>query len=243
MVIVGEEFPPFEFIKDDKAVGFDIDIVKHIFKNMNIPVKFQILPWKRAWKMVETGKADAVLSTSRKMNREPYVWYPKEDMWVSEYVFFVRRDKMQKNFEGYKTAVQQKLQIGIIQGNSYHPTFWHAFPYKNGATTFQGETVRGLNNQLQGAITLKQNIKKLAARRFDLFISDKILGTYTARLLGLQDQITYYDLVLYSKPYPMPFVKRSSYPNIKQIANEFEKKLKIFKKSKEYQNIVKNWLN
>jgi len=243
LIVVGEEWAPFEFVKDGKVVGIDIDIASHIFKTMNIPVEFKILPWRRAWSNIKTGFADATLSTSRKEERKPYLWYPKENMWESEYVFFVKKNKMRPNFNGYKTVIQQKLIIGIIFGNSYHPSFWQAFPYKNGATTFQGElTETKLNDQLEGVTTLTSNLKKLANDRIDLYIMDKIIGSYSAKLLNLENQIIYYDKVLYSKGYPMPFAKKSFYPNIKKIADQFEQELKILKQSGEYQRIVDKWL-
>jgi polar amino acid transport system substrate-binding protein len=243
LIIVGEGFAPFEFTQDGKVVGIDIDIAKYIFNKMNIPVEFRIQPWKRAWYNVETGKADAILSTSLKEKRKPYLLYPQENMWVSEYVFFVMKDKVQPNFAGYKTAIQQKLTIGIINGNSYHPSFWQAFPYKNGATKFHGDLVSvQLNEQLDGVNKFEQNLKKLVRGRIDLVIADKTVGLYTAKLLGLHDQITYYDIALYSKPYPMPFAKKSSYPNIEKIANQFEQELKALKQSGKYQSFFDKWL-
>lgn len=243
LIIVGEGFAPFEFTQDGKVVGIDIDIAKYIFNKMNIPVEFRIQPWKRAWYNVENGKADAILSTSLKEKRKPYLLYPQENMWVSEYVFFVMKDKVQPNFAGYETAIQQKLTIGIINGNSYHPSFWQAFPYKNGATNFQGDLVSvQLNEQLDGVNKFEQNLKKLVRGRIDLVIADKTVGLYTAKLLGLHDQITYYDIALYSKPYPMPFAKKSSYPNIEKIANQFEQELKALKKSGKYQSFFDKWL-
>ncbi|MCP4106219.1 MAG: amino acid ABC transporter substrate-binding protein [Desulfobacteraceae bacterium] len=245
LLVVGEEFPPFEFRQNGKVVGIDIDIATHIFNKMDIPVKFDIIPWKLAWYMVEKGRADAVLSTSRKKKRKSYVWYPQEDMWVSEFVFFVRKDNIQPDFRGYETAVKKKLKIGFINGNSYHPSFWKAFPYKDGSTVFKGDMASVhdlLNNQLDGVSNLKINLRKLAKGRVDLFPADKTCGVYTANLLGLGDKLTFYDAVLYSKPYPMPFVRRSGYPGIKIVAEKFEQELKLLKNGGEYKKIFDKWL-
>ena len=244
LIIVAEEFPPFEFEHNKKVVGIDIDIASYIFKKMNIPFKFQIIPWRRAWSMVESGRADAVLSTSRKETRKPYLIYPEVNMWMSEFVFFVKRDHYNPKFFGYQTAIDQHLKIGIIRGNSYHPSFWKAFPYINGATSFQGDNVNAdmHNHQLDIGSNVETNIKKLIGGRFDLFPCDKIIGMYTAKLLGIQDKLTYYKIVLFSKGYPMPFVKKSSFPHIQQVAAQFEKELKIFKQSSQHQKIIDKWL-
>ncbi len=104
------------------------------------------------------------------------------------------------------------------------------------------EFKKGLNPQLAEAVGLKTNLRKLAAGRFDIFPADKTFGSYTAKLEGLQDELTYYNVALYSKPYPMPVVKKSEYPNIKKIADRFEKELKQLKHNGEYQKIFDKWL-
>ena len=242
--IVGEEFPPFEYVKNKSVVGIDIEIASQIFNKLNISFKIHILPWRRAWVMVKRGSADAVFSTSRKKNRAPFVIYPNENMWESFFVFFVKKDKFDPNFVGYQTAIDQHLKIGIIRGNSYHPSFWKAFPYKNGATSFQGELFDSdiLNSQLDLGTNVETNIKKLIGGRFDLFPCDKTIGMYSAKLLGVQKKLTFYNIILFSKGYPMAFAKNSSFPNIQKIADQFETELVTLKKSGKYQEIFDKWL-
>jgi len=241
-LVVGEEFAPFEFEQGGKVVGIDVDIATHIFKKLGIEVEFKILPWRRAWSMVEAGEADAVLTTSRKSKREPFVWYPKEDMWVSEFVFFNKVDKKMDAFNGYESAKSNNLKVGVINGNSYHDSFWQAFPYADGSIEFKGEDATDMNKQLKVATSLKENLQKLAGGRIDIFAADKVYGAYTVKLLGLQDQLGYYDAVLYSKGYPMPFVKKSTYPDVKSIADKFEAELIEMKNNGEYQKIFDKWL-
>ncbi|MBT4791257.1 MAG: transporter substrate-binding domain-containing protein [Halobacteriovoraceae bacterium] len=241
--VVGEEFAPFEFIKNGEVVGIDIDIAKYIFDQMNISVEFNILPWKRAWSSIVEGKAEAVLTTSRSKKREPYLWYPEENMWISNFVFFVHKDKQDIPFEGYKTILVKKWKVGIIDGNSYHPSFWKAFPYQNGATTFQGDHSKAKEHlQLHKTTMLNQNLKMLAKKRIDIFLSDKTFGNYSIKILKLKSEVTYYDKVVYSKPYPMAFSKKSKYPNLKKISLEFDFRLKKLKKTTKYQDFFDKWL-
>ena len=46
----------------------------------------------------------------------------------------------------------------------------------------------------------------------------------------------------FSKGYPMPFAKKSSYPNIEQIAEQFEQELIEIKQSGVYDEIREKWL-
>ena len=242
--VVGEEFAPFEFKKNGKVVGIDVDIARHILTKLGIDAEFKILPWKRAWTQVEDGEVEAVFTTSRKTKREPFVAYPKEDMWVSDFVFFVHKDKKKSGFKGFESAVTGNLEVGIIPGNSYKKIFWETFPYKDGSTEFKGDLSisASFNKQLRPAKDLATNLKKLAKGRIDLVIADKTVGQYTAKLNGISDQITFYDTPLYGKGYPMPFVKNSMYPGLMDIAEKYESALKEMKENGEYQKILDKWL-
>ena len=114
--------------------------------------------------------------------------------------------------------------MGITKGNSYHDSFWNA----------KLKTVEGTGNE--------DNFQKLVNGEIDLYPCDKIVGNYSLQLLTLQDKITYYDVTLFSKGYPMPFAKKSTYPNLKQIAEQFEKELVEMKKSGEHAEIVTKWM-
>jgi len=152
----------------------------------------------------------------------PYLYYPKEDMWKSEYVFFVQKDKKKLVFNGYADA--KGLTVGIIRENSYHESFWKA------------------NLKTLEAVDAEMNFKRLGKGHIDLFPIDKTIGRYTLGLLGLKEKITYYDYVIFSKGYPMPFARKSKHPDIKQIADRFEQELIKMKASGEYDKIVDKWL-
>ncbi len=55
LLVVGEEWAPFEFVQDGKVVGIDVDIATLIFSKLGIPVEFKIQPWKRAWNNAYPG--------------------------------------------------------------------------------------------------------------------------------------------------------------------------------------------
>lgn len=236
LLIVAEESPPYEMLDaSGKVVGIDVDVATYIFNKMGIAFEPQIMPWKRAWQMIQDGEADAAFSVSRNEQRMPYLIYPKEDMWVSEFVFFTPVDKKQSNPIGYEEAKRQKLRIGVIDGNSYHKSFWEAFPYQDEAKTI-------LNPQLESANNIELNFRKLEGKRFDLFPIGRTSGRYELKRLQMQKTVTWYDTVLFSKGYPMPFVKKSTYPNLPNIAKQFEQELIALKKSGKYQQIVNKWL-
>ena len=223
LVVVGEQWPPFEFIDDKgKVSGIDVEIATEVFKAIGIDYRVEILPWSRAWALFKEGKVDAAFSVSRKEKRIPYTYYPNTDFWVSEYVFFVIRRHKQSSFNGYQDA--KNKVVGVIQGNSYNEAFWNA----------------KLNTQVH--VDLETNLKLLADDRIDLFPIDKTMGLYNVKLLNLENKLDYYDFVLFSKGYPMVFAKNSTYPNIEKISKDFEVALIAFKQSKKYRDIMHKWL-
>ena len=244
LLVIGEEFAPYEFVQDGKVVGIDIDICNHIFAKLGYDVEYRIMPWKRAWYYVEKGLADVILTTSRKTAREPFVWYPQEDMWQGDFVFFYKKGRFKPEHLDLNYAKAQGLSVGIIQGNSYHKSFWQQFPYENGRNTFQGDLARAtLHPQLYPVETLKQNLLKVASGRIDVTVANQTYGMYTAKLLGVADQLAYSSNPLYSKRYPAAFIKRSAHPDIQQVSAAFDRELATFKQTKEYQNIIAKWLN
>ncbi len=223
LLVVAEQYAPFEFEMDGMVGGFDVDVAKRVFDKLNIDFEVRVLPWEEAWGMIEKGQADAVFSTSRKEKRKPFLYYPKEDMWTSEFVFFVRNDKKQQSFTGYADA--KILTVGVVSGNSYDDGFWKA-----GLTTNESADINGC-------------FRKLLDGTVDLVPADRIVGSYSLKLLGFQDKISPYRFVLFSKGYPMPFAKKSSYPGLEQIAKDFEAGLKELKASGEYDKILGDWIS
>ena len=90
-LVVYEGWAPFEYEENGQSKGIDIDIANVIFTKLGITPKYQDLPWKRAEKVVQDGKADAVLSTSKKPEREVFLIYPEEEFWVSEFIFLTNK--------------------------------------------------------------------------------------------------------------------------------------------------------
>ncbi|MCP3922123.1 MAG: transporter substrate-binding domain-containing protein [Desulfobacterales bacterium] len=71
------DFPPYEYQAKNKVDGMSVDIVKHVFKKMNKPLTFMLLPWSRALKYLENGEIDGLFEMLKKPEREKYADYSK----------------------------------------------------------------------------------------------------------------------------------------------------------------------
>ncbi|WDE03442.1 transporter substrate-binding domain-containing protein [Thalassomonas viridans] len=243
LLVLSHPFPPWQFFNEQtgQVDGINVDVVKYIFAKMNIPVRFVELPWTSAWNTIKKGQAEAIMSASRKTPRKRYLWYPEQDLWVSEYVFFVKKSKKWPLQGNYAEMQKLGVKIGIVNGYSYHKGFWAAFPYQSGEASYIPDN-RDYHHQLYGVRTPELLFKMIAFDRMDVVINDKSVGLYLIDSLGLRESVGHYDHILFSKGYPMPFAKMSKYPELKKIAGRFEQLLAESKGDGSYQRLVDNWL-
>jgi polar amino acid transport system substrate-binding protein len=235
LLFVCEEWKPFEYMEDNKVKGIDAEIIDVIMKRLCIPYEIKIYPWSRAWMMAQKGKADAIISISYKPSREPILYYTQEQrefsetgkiptdyLWKSEYVFFVKKSNVDKiNFNSYKQLVNDGYIIGKNKDYSYDNKF----------------TSINFNNKLYH--NTDEGLLALASGDIDLYPMDKHVGLETLHSLGLSDSITYLPKILFSKPYLIPFCKKSNYPDLENIMIAFYKELNLMRKSGEYKRIHK----
>ena len=62
IVATEDDFRPFEFVKDGKAVGFDNEMIEDMRKVAPFEIKQEILPWTGILAGVSTGKYDAAIT-------------------------------------------------------------------------------------------------------------------------------------------------------------------------------------
>ena len=66
--------PPYEFLNDNgQPAGSNIDIIKVIMKELDLPVRFVMKEWGNALKTFERGDADLILANGQRYASPPYV--------------------------------------------------------------------------------------------------------------------------------------------------------------------------
>jgi polar amino acid transport system substrate-binding protein len=232
VVIVGEEFAPYKFMEGSKPTGIDIDVVSHVLDKLGLSYEIHIVPWTRAWHMLENGEADIGLSVSYTAERAEAVLYPSLAVWNADFVFFAnRRTLRQHSFASLEevAAAPPAVKIGVIRANSYAPVFWEFFPYAN---VKEGR----YHPRLDPAPDAQTNMRKLDADRIQLYPLPLTIGSYLVRKMNLAN-VGYYDWVIFSKPYPSVFAKKSDFsspglPNIEALMHAYERELALFKANK-----------
>ncbi|WP_413581193.1 transporter substrate-binding domain-containing protein [Bdellovibrio sp. HCB288] len=46
IIVVGEEFPPYKYLDNGKAVGVDIEVAQHIFRRLGVEGIYSLCPGK-----------------------------------------------------------------------------------------------------------------------------------------------------------------------------------------------------
>jgi len=233
LLFVCESWKPFEYEEEGIVKGLNAEVVDTIMQRLRIPYEIRIYPWSRAWRMVEKGAADAVLSISYKKTREEVLYYtdeqrefaedgkvPPDYLWLSEYFFFVKRKNLEKfHFVSYEDMKSHGYRIGTNKGYSYSPDF-----------PAPELSHREFNNTRDGLMALVNE-------EIDLYPMDRTVALAELMDMGLLGSVTYIPKPIFSKPYLAPFCRLSNYPQLEQVMAAFCRELRMMRASGEYQNI------
>ena len=186
ITIVFEEWPPYQYTKDDKVIGIDTEVVEEACRRMGITPKFRSLPWARALEEVKEGDADAIFSIGYP-DQHPFLYFPETPISAQRSVLFVRKDstlqvKDIRDLEG-KT-------VGVVQDNFYGDLF----------DTNQKILRDASSNQ-------KMVFDKLLAERYEVMITFDLVGLFLIKENQIADQVKMLDYIVDDQPTYVGFSK------------------------------------
>ncbi|GGA99749.1 substrate-binding periplasmic protein [Agarivorans gilvus] len=176
------EWPPFTS-QDLAQQGFISEIVRQAFALQGYNVHYQFLPWARAYRYAESGRVDGSVIWTKTPHRLKTMLF-SEPVFQHTYVFFYRAAD---NFNWREMSDLRGFRIGGSEGYSYGYEFDQAVK--------RGE----LNIDYVSSDIL--NLKKLQAKRIDLFPSDIQVGYYLLKQLFPELQAEQF------KHHPKPIVE------------------------------------
>ena len=124
---IEKEFAPFNFInRQGERVGFDIDIIEYIAKEMGVKLKYTILPFSDLMPSVEDKSIDvAIAAIMHKQKRETNVDFSITYMYDGQSIM----SKKDSSYENYKSF--NGKNIGAILGHSSGKVFEAISPLSN----------------------------------------------------------------------------------------------------------------
>lgn len=116
LTLLTENFPPYNFGSRDNVVGINAELLSTACRIAKVNCTFELLPWKRAFKIASTEQNRGVFSTARTPNREDgFIWVgPIVSSNGCFYRLKSRKDIVVTNAESLKNYT-----VGIARGDTY----------------------------------------------------------------------------------------------------------------------------
>lgn len=213
--IVTEPWAPYVYLHNGQPTGIDYEITATVFKRLGIDVEWQFLPWRRCLMMLDEGQADGALDIFESTERDSHLLYPSEPLSQVEFVMFQAKARPHP-FN--RLADLKGLKIGTSPGFLYGEEFRES-------PLFERET----------APTLEANLGKLQLGRVDLVITDRRVGRYALKELGMEGQIEELPIVV-SRDKQFLAVRRHAGMDL--LVQRFAAELRRFKQEPAYAELI-----
>lgn len=103
------EYPPYEFLQDGQATGFNVDLMRAVADVMGFDIQIELGPWNDIRQKLENGEIDAVTGMAYSPERDQFFDFAIPHSVIS-FDIFVRLNSEIRGVEdlaGHKVIVQQ----------------------------------------------------------------------------------------------------------------------------------------
>ena len=219
IVACDKHSPPYNFIDEaGNPSGLDTELVQAVMDYLKTDYKIKFLPWKRVVMMTDENRLDLAYQwVSKPIRFEKYLMIGP--LRSGKTLFVVRKDS---KIVSYTTLESLKpYRIGMIRGYSYSPEFDEASYLKKSPNA-------GDYKQLLQIL--------LAEKRVNMIIGDLHSVSFTAKQLGVYEQIRFLPKVLTERQRYVAFPKQKS-----AKAGLFAHGLNAIRENGNYDKILKKW--
>ncbi len=94
-ILRGQDFPPYHFVdQSGDESGFAVEIIPTVADRMNIQIEFKQFPWSRCLKLVELGKADAMMNLFKTQERKGFMYFSNNILAYEVNQFFKLKETL-----------------------------------------------------------------------------------------------------------------------------------------------------
>lgn len=162
--IMTEEYPPLNYTENGKLTGLSSDVVTEMLKRLGQQGSIKVLPWSRAYNLIQTKGNHVLFSMVRNEKRENIF------KWVGP----ISSDKMvffaKKGSDLTINSIDDAKKVKKI--GTYKDSALEIFLKENGFKNFES------------IIDDSANVKKLGAGRIDLWIANYLQGIQTTKKIA-----------------------------------------------------------
>lgn len=221
--LVGEaSYEPLSFKTDSNEIaGISPEIIREVFKRMDVELKLELLPWAECTKMVQTGEADGLFSVSKAPESEGIYTYVPTPLIVDRTVLVVKGDSL-ITFDGDLKRMHN-YTLGTLIGSSILE------PYTRGGTL----------TRIDDSLSLEEALKKLTSHRgLDILVYSDLSIQFTAKQLNLSDKIQLLSKPLSETPVHLAFTTKK---DMKDLASKFDAELNKMIQDGTYDTILSSY--
>ena len=213
-------YQPYQYKEGEEVKGFQVEIVKAVFKKLGKEIKIAVRPWARIIAEIENGEADVLFSAYKKPEREKFAYYSKEVLMEQQVKLFVKKGSS-ITFNGDLNSMA-KYKFGVVRSMSYGPSLDDAMK-------------SGMLKNLSFATDVSQNAQKFGLGRYDIFPSDRYVAYAEFKKQNLEGAIKELPTAVQKVPAYIIFSKKRK---LSKLRDQFDEVLAKMKKSGEYDKII-----
>ncbi|MFJ4154436.1 substrate-binding periplasmic protein [Pseudomonas sp. NPDC089752] len=217
--LVTDDWAPYVYRDAGQTKGIDYEVTTEVLKRLGIEVEWQFLPWKRCLAMIEHGQADGVMDIFMVESRKAYLVYPLEPMSDVEFVLY---QSSRQRHAIHQLSDLTGLTVGTSPGYAYGAEFTDAPGFRR-----------------EAAPSHEANFGKLKLGRIDLLVTDRLVGRYLRRQLGLEQQVEELPLVISRQAQYLGLARK---PGREELAQAFSAELRRFKQEPSYLAIIERYI-
>jgi polar amino acid transport system substrate-binding protein len=170
VIVVTENFPPYNYEHEGKIVGLSTDIVKRIMNETGLDYKIELLPWDRAYRMALNQDNVLIYTTARTAERENlFHWIAL----LGEAEFYLM-GRSEEHYEG--------LSLPQLIDKGYKATCVH----DDAACGLLKDA--GFDEEHIEVVRPNSEILMVLFKKADFFVADPVELGYRLQQLGISDQ-------------------------------------------------------
>ncbi len=195
-------YAPVMWAQNNTLQGIAADVAKKVFGELQVPFRFQVLPWKRAQAYAASGKIDVIAGIYKTRQRQAYMTYSVPFM-------------------------QDPGVLFVKKGNVFPYKKWEDLVGRNGITNRgyswggQFDLFIAARLHMDYIDTPEQGFQMLVMkdRKIDYYLYGLIPGLLVVNRLGLEAQIDYIPNYVTEENFYFAFSKKSEYVKLLPAVN------------------------
>ncbi|WP_432737468.1 substrate-binding periplasmic protein [Maridesulfovibrio sp. FT414] len=222
VTVYGENaYVPYAFLDGNTPDGIYVRILQKAFSKMDgYDVTIELVPWKRALNLVETGRGFACFAPYYRPKQRPWIEPWSEPIIKEGFAAYCRKEALASPRPNWP-ADYKDLEIGIISG--------YAVPNKE-------------ELKIQESDTNEVNLKKILTGRIDCFVNDDASVRYSMKQMKIPEGQVLKGTQVSNENGYLGFSKASTEPYKDDFVKKFNAVITEMKSNGEIDKIVSDYL-